>query len=758
MVIVEMSLSLLQNGNVSLQSPNGAAPGSGGIAAAKYSSFTQVGLENHTVSSSPSTTDSSSSLSPIASLSASSPTSSISAAQQQSLFQQGLLVADPRSPALLLHATAVSPTAASPLTEEEMDDTGPFICCWENCNQEFPQLESLVGHLDRDHTLAMDKYVCQWKDCARSRKPFDARYKLITHLRCHTGEKPYRCEYPTCTRSFSRLENLKLHVRTHTGEKPYECHYEGCTKKFNNTSDRAKHMKTHITRKPYVCKYPGCGKSYTDPSSMRKHIKYTHKLKERQEEHDSHGLTNGSSQRGGSRKRSTSGSSTSPITPTTPGPRFIHPGIVSINGQLIQTLPSPPVFTSTSAGGPPISVAAAQQQQQPQLIQVPLVQIPNVPSSIPQPLSFLAPGSSPLLSQGAPAVTHQQPSQPQQQQVVMLLPTPGIAANAASRDILTVSPHPQNTIAKLQQQQNLVQKQPPLPPIQILQQAVSDSRAEQQSHGQSAAATAVSVPKSEADLEEQLRQQIAHLQQQLVQSQQAQLLAQQQVAQLQMKQQQQVQAQAVDKNENQERKVTLSPNGTTLPNHTAVTAAIVSSGGGANPTKMSPSSKVAIVTSSWSPVCGNNTAAVAVSSVPAATLVATTIAPPLTTVKSSQPSITSQSFLSSSHSPVAARASKTGSSSSGGQQQQILLTSSVPTTILQSPTGHAHHHHHHQHHSHHQTAVLPVPTHVPCTVMLGQATATTTGAAPGPGPQVIPIVQSQGVQQRQILYMTPNTS
>ena len=716
-----MSLSLLQNGNVSLQSPNGAAAGGGGIAAAKYSSFAQVGLENHTVSSSPSATDSCSSLSPIASLSASSPTSSISATQQQSLFQQGLLVADPRSPALLLHTTAVSPTAGSPLNEEEMDDSGPFVCCWENCNQEFPQLESLVGHLDRDHTLAMDKYVCQWKDCARSRKPFDARYKLITHLRCHTGEKPYRCEYPTCTRSFSRLENLKLHVRTHTGEKPYECHYEGCTKKFNNTSDRAKHMKTHITRKPYVCKYPGCGKSYTDPSSMRKHIKYTHKLKERQEEHGGHdgtGLTNGSSQRG-SRKRSASGSSTSPITPTTP--RFLHPGIV-INGQLLQALPSPPVLplTSTSGGlnGPPISVAAA---QPPQLFQVPLVQIPGAPSSVSQSLNFLAPGSSPLLSQGA-AITHHQQQQQQQQQVVMLLPTPGVA-NTVGRDVITLSSHPQNTIAKLQQQQQ--NKQPPLPPIQLLQQAAkssNDSRVEQQSHGQSV----VNILKSEADLEEQLRQQIAHLQQQLLQSQQAQLLAQQQVAQLQMKQQQQAQTQVgarMEMNEKQDTKATLSPNGTMLANHTA--AAIASSDGGGSPLKMSPS-KVTIVTSNWPPTCGSSVVASSI----AASALATTVAPP--TIKSSQPSITSHSLpLSSSHPPPMAMSSKVSG--------QILLTSSMPTIL--SPPGH----------HHHQTAVLP--THQVPTVMLGQATTSTTGA-----PQVIPIVQSQGVPQRQILYMTPNTS
>ena len=709
-----MNLSFLQNGSVNLQSPNGVSSG-GGIVTAKYSSLAQVGLENRTVSSSP-TTDSCSSLSPIASLTANSPTSSMSANQQQSLFQQGLLVADHRSPTLLLHATAVSPTA-SPLTEEEMDYSGPFICCWENCNQEFAQLESLVGHLDRDHTLAMDKYVCQWKDCARGRKPFDARYKLITHLRCHTGEKPYRCEYPTCTRSFSRLENLKLHVRTHTGEKPYECHYEGCTKKFNNTSDRAKHMKTHITRKPYVCKYPGCGKSYTDPSSMRKHIKYTHKLKERQDEHGGHrqdgGLMNSSSQLRGSRKRSLSGSSTSPTTP-----RLIqHPSVVSINGQLIQALPTPPILTSTSSSslaGPPINVAAAnavqQPQQQPQLIQVPLVQIPGVPSSVPQPLSFLAPSSSPLLSQGAI------PQHQQQQQVVMLLPSPATGVANASRDIIALSPHPQNTITKLQQQS-------PLPHIQLVQQTVSKS-SESSRVEQIKSQSAVSVvTKSEADLEEQLRQQIAHLQQQLLQSQQAQLVAQQQVAQLQQQAQSQVES-GMELINKQDRKSTPSASSATFANHTAT----VSSTGG-SPVRLSPS-KVTIVTSSWPPPvqCGNG-------AVSAGAVLGTT-APP--TIKSPQPSITSLSSSSFVSSPSLHPPATTMVRSSKASGQILLTGSTMPAAIL-SPTGH------------HQTTVLP--THqVP--VMLGQATA----AGGGSGPQVIPLVQSQGVSQRQILYMTPHTS
>ncbi|XP_077388497.1 zic family member 6 [Festucalex cinctus] len=161
-----------------------------------------------------------------------------------------------------------------------------LVCKWSSsdgpcgksaapCSRAFGTMYELVSHVTVEHVGGAEQaeYVCQWERCARDRKPFKAKYKLVNHVRVHTGEKPFPCPFHGCHKVFARSENLKIHKRTHTGEKPFKCEFDGCSRRFANSSDRKKHSHVHSSDKPYACKVRGCDKCYTHPSSLRKHMK-----------------------------------------------------------------------------------------------------------------------------------------------------------------------------------------------------------------------------------------------------------------------------------------------------------------------------------------------------------------------------------------------------------------------------------------------------------------------------------------------------
>lgn len=109
--------------------------------------------------------------------------------------------------------------------------------------------------------------------CPICKKISRVRSEAVVHIRTHTGEKPYVCKYPDCTKRYVYLSNLQAHELTHENKFKYSCAY--CERGFNNKSMWQVHTRSHTGEKPFPCEF--CDLRFSDRSNRRRHIRRKHK-------------------------------------------------------------------------------------------------------------------------------------------------------------------------------------------------------------------------------------------------------------------------------------------------------------------------------------------------------------------------------------------------------------------------------------------------------------------------------------------------
>lgn len=134
--------------------------------------------------------------------------------------------------------------------------------------------------------------------CAKCKRKFVNKYKMERHMRLHTDQPELQCSI--CGRQFLRKSSLtehivthvksykctfcpkllstkhifRTHLKTHTGLRPFACEFETCPKTFLKRGDMVRHMRVHTGERPYKCNY--CSKLFTRNHLLTEHVENMH--------------------------------------------------------------------------------------------------------------------------------------------------------------------------------------------------------------------------------------------------------------------------------------------------------------------------------------------------------------------------------------------------------------------------------------------------------------------------------------------------